>query len=693
MNDRDPDFLYQLIPEYLRFSDAAEGEPLRALFRALDGEYQRLAHNMDSLYDDWFIETCADWVVPYIAELVGVRGLDRPGGFRRSDRALVGNAIRNRRRKGVPTALGDTASEATGWPTLAVAAIPRLATTQAMAHPEPRRRTTVSLRDAAALALLGTPFDVLAHTASVTGGRERWNLPGVALFRWRLESYPVERAAAREVGPGAYTFHPFGIDSPLFNPPGTGTSAGPAPSPAAFPGPLTRRQLQADAAVGRTPPFEIFVRLEGEAEAIAVPAAHVVPADLSAWRHPDAPSAPASPLRRPPVRVAVDPELGRLALASGQEAAEVRATYCYGFAADLGGGPYARAERPADRPSSAAPLWQAEVAASFPSQPVPPKAGEPLRFSTVDAALAAWPAEMDGAIRILDSSTYEVSQKIQLGARAAAPARLSVAAAQGARPCLVGDLQVSGPPPAPARVHGAAELELSGLWIDGGVVLSGAVNLLRILNTTLRPPAGKGVPAPSVRVEGEPPSALEVRIARSVVGPLRLPRSLLGLEIADSIVDAGSGGAGAAIYGEGPEPSGPSVRLLARATIFGEAHLQQLLAAQDVLFTAPVRVARPDQGEVRFSYLPAGSQTPRRVHCLTDDGGALRPVFTAVAYGAPGYAQLDALTPARLRTGSERGGEIGVFESLDQAGREAALRGAIEEYLRWGMSQEIIDVT
>ncbi|HET7177205.1 MAG TPA: phage tail protein, partial [Solirubrobacterales bacterium] len=208
MNDRDPDFLYQLLPEYLRFRDVSEGEPLRALFRALDGEYRRLARNMDSLYDDWFIETCSDWVVPYIAELVGVRGLDRPGGFRRSDRALVGNAIRNRRRKGVPAALGETASEATGWPTLAVAAIPRLATTQAMAHPEPRRRTTVSLRDAAALALLGTPFDVLAHTASVTGGRERWNIPGMWLFRWRLESYPVERAAARVVAAGGYTFHP-----------------------------------------------------------------------------------------------------------------------------------------------------------------------------------------------------------------------------------------------------------------------------------------------------------------------------------------------------------------------------------------------------------------------------------------------------------------------------------------------------
>ncbi len=737
MTSADPDFLYRLLPEYLRFRDVGEGEPLRALFRVLAGEFQRLSNNMDALYDDWFIETCADWVVPYIGELVGVRGLDRPGGYHRSERSLVGNALRNRRRKGVPTVLGEAASEATGWPILAVPAIPHLATTQTMAHPEPRRRMTVSLRDAPALALLGTPFDTLAHTASVTAGRERWNLPGVGLFRWRLQSYPVERAALAPVSSniapaGCYAFHPFGIDSPLFNRPGTGEAPSPLPSPAAFPGPLTRRQLQSETALqwaGRAEPFTIFVLLAGQAEPVVVGPSDVVAADLSTWRRPAAPPAPQAPPAapapssggQPPLRVAVDPELGRLALASGidaAEVAEVRASYCYGFGADLGGGPYARPERTFERPSPGANIWQAEVAIAFASAAYAndaasaPQAATPARFGSLDAALAAWPAGMDGAIRILDNSTYEVTKAISLATsggdrKPPQPRRLSIAAAQGARPCLRGDLAVSGPARRPAqpaaapagqRLRGAAELDLSGLWIDGGIVLSGEVNVLRIVHTTLRPkaPAGAAAAAPpaSVRLAtaADPPSALEVQIAECIVGPLQLPAALLALEVLDSIVDGGAGGA--AIHGYGAERLGPTA-VLARATIFGEVRLRQLVLAQDVLFTAPVFVERCQQGEVRFSYLPAGSRTPRCVHCLSEaDGGApLRPVFTATAYGAPGYAQLDGLTPPAIRTGSERGSEIGVFESLDQAARSTVLGGVVADYLRWGMYTEIVDVT
>jgi hypothetical protein len=717
-----PDFLYELLPEYLRFRDAGEGEPLRALLRVLQGEFQRLSANMDALYDDWFIETCAEWVVPYIGDLVGVRGLDRPGGYRRRQRALVGNTLANRRRKGVPNALGQTAGEATGWPMLAVPAIPHLAVTQAMAHPQPRRGRTVSLRDTVALDRLGTPFDTLAHTAAVTGGRGRYNLPGVGLFRWRLESYPVELSTAREVAAGCYTFHPFGLDAPLFNPPGKAGVADPPPFPADFPGPLSRRQLADERAPrrGGPPAFGIFLRRPGEAVATPVRRGEIVAADLADWRRPAAPAAADG--RPAPLRVAVDPELGRLALVSGIDPAGlvVQVSYCYGFSADLGGGPY---ERPLGVPPAAA-AWVAYVAADLPPAPAaaPPAAG-PHRFPTLDQALQSWPQGQDGIIRILDSGTYAITTPISLslGGEPPQPRRLSIAAAQGARPCLRGDLAVNGPPrparpsAAPAqRVRGAAELELSGLWIDGQVILSGEVNVLRIVHTTLRPPArpplgppgaAPAAPPPSVRLRGEDPSeldlpsALEVLVEKSIVGPLRLPPAALALEVADSIVD---GGAGPAIYGYGGEAIGPSA-ILARTTLFGAVRLLQLPRAEAVLFTAPVTVARPQQGEVLFSYLPAGSTTPRRVHCLSDAGGeagrpaggwtALRPVFTSTVYGAPGYAQLDPLTPLPLRTGSERGSEIGAFESLDQVQREVVLRGVIADYLRWGMSTEIVDVT
>ncbi|HEU0053067.1 MAG TPA: hypothetical protein VFQ39_07810, partial [Longimicrobium sp.] len=67
------DRLYSLTPAVYRILDAEQGQPLRALMGVLEDEFQTLAADIGALYDDWFIETCAGWLVPYIGELVGVR--------------------------------------------------------------------------------------------------------------------------------------------------------------------------------------------------------------------------------------------------------------------------------------------------------------------------------------------------------------------------------------------------------------------------------------------------------------------------------------------------------------------------------------------------------------------------------------------------------------------------------------------
>ena len=77
--------------------------------------YDDLERNLDSLYDNVFIETCADWMVPYIATLVAVPGLRDPDLLFPEQRALVGNAIALRRRKGVATALQPLVRGACGW--------------------------------------------------------------------------------------------------------------------------------------------------------------------------------------------------------------------------------------------------------------------------------------------------------------------------------------------------------------------------------------------------------------------------------------------------------------------------------------------------------------------------------------------------------------------------------------------------
>ena len=72
---------------------------------------------------------------------------------------------------------------------------------------------------------------------------------------------------------------------------------------------------------------------------------------------------------------------------------------------------------------------------------------------------------------------------------------------------------------------------------------------------------------------------------------------------------------------------------------------------------------------------------------------ALRPACTAPRYGPPAYGQLSAACPPQITTGAGDGAEMGVFNSLQGAVREANLRTALTEHLRFGLEAGIFYVT
>src|SRR5687768_15481874 len=74
-----PDRLYALLPAIHRLRDAERGYPLRALLRVIGEQVDVLENDIAQLYDNWFIETCDDWVVPYIGDLIGYRTLHEVG--------------------------------------------------------------------------------------------------------------------------------------------------------------------------------------------------------------------------------------------------------------------------------------------------------------------------------------------------------------------------------------------------------------------------------------------------------------------------------------------------------------------------------------------------------------------------------------------------------------------------------------
>ena len=65
--------LFDRLPEIYRSRDVEQSppNPLRAYLAAIEELFGALHENIAQLYEDLFIDTCDDWVIPYIADLLG----------------------------------------------------------------------------------------------------------------------------------------------------------------------------------------------------------------------------------------------------------------------------------------------------------------------------------------------------------------------------------------------------------------------------------------------------------------------------------------------------------------------------------------------------------------------------------------------------------------------------------------------
>ena len=133
--------LFDLLPAVHRIRDAElakahglERGPLEELIGVLAEQIGVAEEGLEQFYDDLFIETCADWVVPYIGDLIGYQSLHGVTSKVASPRAEVAHTIALRRRKGTALVLEQLARDVTGWDARAVEYFQRIVTTQYMNH-------------------------------------------------------------------------------------------------------------------------------------------------------------------------------------------------------------------------------------------------------------------------------------------------------------------------------------------------------------------------------------------------------------------------------------------------------------------------------------------------------------------------------------------------------------------------------
>lgn len=654
-----PERLYQLLPSIHRLRDAEQGAPLRALLAVIESEFEAVEADTARLYDNWFIETCDEWTVPYIGDLLGVRPIRPVASAGVSMRAWVANTIAYRRRKGTALVLEQLARDVTGWPAVAVEFFQRLGTTQHMNHVRMRPSATASVRDAAAAELAQASagaFDPFAHTLEVRraarGGR--FNIPNVGLYLWRLRAQHLgsgnpgdvtaDFISARPHVEGFWHMHPAGVDAPLFNRPRTETGLTQAAQEEHVPAPLRRLAIHAELDRVRLgiaepaprfmtavdPVLRCFVQLSGETVPVEVPREDICICDI-----PDTVE-----LALPTPRVlALDLARGRIGFPAALAVERVWLQAAHGSVADIGGGPYDRGDalRAASRGISAGTaveddlggffdpgVWQVGVTHLLPADGV-------TLFASLRAAVAAWNAEppgRTGVIVVMDSLS-DIDNTTPLRIEVAEASSLLIVSGQwplqpiaGAPPGSVervpgrfearqvrahwaGRLEVVGT--ADADSPNAGALFLHGLLLEGALdVLDGNLGQLELAHNTLVPATGA---SGALTVQAGGNSRLTLRVLQSICAPIVVNGPVRSVAVADSIV----GQAREAASTPAMDAAETALDLL-RSTFFGEVRALSLNAS-DCIFDAPVQAERRQIGCVRFSYVPPASQVPRRYRC------------------------------------------------------------------------------
>ena len=562
--------LWQLLPAAYRTADAGSSGgqgPLRELVNRIGPQMAVVRRSIDRLWADQSVETCDDWVIPYLGDLLDtnlISNLDLS-----AQRLDVANTIRYRRRKGTVEVLEELAHDVTAingmrWTAHVVEGFRRLARTRHGLDPVfgPAASPAASPAEVASLlqiegltgpltgglsggfadlrsrhgaALADTAFDESFHLADMRAGRGaagRFGISKLLVFLWRLTSFAVPAGTPVPVAgcPGQYVFDPTGRQIPLFLPqPLVADGFSGSWTPARewqVPGPLTSSLEAAITDTGASPP----------------------PPGRPGY--PDAGVPPRYQLGEGWQLTSIWPGAGRFAASApaASPPAPLTVDYHYGFSSMIGAGPYDRSLLGA-----------------------PPAVIRPETIVTgglhLDTALAS--SGTSGTVTIGDaaapgSATYTALADV--GSSAEPVVSMLVRAGPGMRPVL---RPAAGTGPWVFTGGGEADLVLDGLTVSGcDIVLRGSFRSVRITACTIDPgTAAAGTPPLAAAADGPllapcrifveadptaPPgnqgAIAELIVDHCILGPVRTRYggSVENLTISDSIIQGLPATAGAA---------------------------------------------------------------------------------------------------------------------------------------------------
>lgn len=671
------------LPPALRQGPDGETGAPRLLDALLDGvEAQRrvLEQDIDAVWDDLFIESCADWAVPYIGALLG---LPPDAG-----RLEVAYAIALRRRKGTPAALEDFAEVLTSWTVRVLEGWQITLWAQRLGHPPPPRVASFTVADGSRFRV-GTPFE--AGRRSVTpGGPWSPRAATAVVWPWQVRTLLAVQAAPLAGGPAnRFSLHPLRTEAPLYLRPrprrlssDVGAAAGRSRTGDELDAPVraTYRVVEALAGDGQVtyatnwtlaPEHPLAAGAGSEDPtllALTVGGAGVAWNKLRFGALPPGVAAPQAPAAD---EVVVDIARGHVELGASLNGT-VRATWHRPVAGDLG-----------------ALTGDAEVAAAarvvVEVNPALPASGN--RVQTLSAAFTLAQA-LSGPLQAEDSVRGRPDVEIRLltSDRLTSPPALTftpavprwrIVAPRPQTPVLVNSLSLDLP---------GAIVELEGFYLDGDLRLGARLECVTARHLTMNTAAGREVQAA--------PAAWGVgfEARHCILGAIRADLAAEAIVVEDSIVDAR--GERLAVCGAAPggTPSKAAIAAVGAhapalrangVTFVGAVHLEAANAV-DCVFLDGIEVVQTQEGCLRHCYLGPTSTSPAHpttYRCMS----APAPTFSSIGFEAAGYYAL-ALEPAHpLQTAASDGGEVGAYHHARRAARITNLRRRIAEFVPLGL--------
>ena len=694
-----PEQIYELLPAVYRIQDAQNGEPLKALLGMISTQVDVLQDNIQQLYADEFIETCASWAVPYIGDLVGANLIYEIAAGA-GQRAVVANTIGYRRRKGTLLDLEQVSMDVSGLPAVGVEFFKLLITTQSMRHLRLNNQATLDLRRGSQLEKLDSAFDTINRTIDVRRiaprvrpavdpgptphgcaglavvpdptpldidlhGGGRFNIPDIGIYLWRwAKNLSVANAPAFVIDQERYMFSPLGQDMPLFTVVPERESFDHLTKRLDVPQPIRRREFYHNIAAFYGPSIQLT------ADGVAVPASQICCRDLS-----DGPGGSWGCTMSG--KISIDPVLGRIQLAADVPVpTHLLVSYTYGSGGYTGGGAYVRTVNPPANPTFTAQIGSAAT-------------------PTLASAIAAWNALAPGAVGIIllpgfpslsvdltGAAAIQLPSTSQLWILAAEIHTDGTASFDNSCATLSGNIQVQGVQvPGPGgTVSPLGQLFISGLWISGMVEITGDASGVNLMDTTL-------VPGISLARDGTPGQPGKPSIVASTIGvALTLSGCISGpigiapggsACISSSIIDSCDPG-NVAYAGSDLASEGADLRIDA-STVVGKLWTRTMQLASNTIFLArrpahdPWKAAiwssRLQVGCVRFCFVPNDNITPKKYRCIPADPNqepALWPSFITLQYGNPAYAMLSGDASMAVWTGADDGAEMGAFHDTEE---------------------------